>query len=161
MTTPSRRLRSSSQGRAPSPSRSLSSACPLQITTPSTYFYAAASPEDALAVHPYYYEYLRPKTPGGRGWIVDPASFAAGTRRGQALMVGSVDQLVEKVLDASQLLGVDRFIGQIDWFIGQIDWGGLPRQLVEESITRRATEIAPQVRAAIGKASPDKASTTA
>jgi len=126
----------------------------LQITTPSTYFYAAASPEDALAVHPYYYEYLRPKTPGGRGWIVDPASFAAGTRRGQALMVGSVDQLVEKVLDASQLLGVDRFIGQIDW-------GGLPRQLVEESITRRATEIAPQVRAAIGKTSPDKASTTA
>jgi alkanesulfonate monooxygenase SsuD/methylene tetrahydromethanopterin reductase-like flavin-dependent oxidoreductase (luciferase family) len=120
----------------------------------STHFYAGATPSAALAVHPYYYEYLRPKTPGGRGWVVDPDSFAAGTRRGQALMVGSVDQLVEKIVDAHQLLGADRFIGQVDW-------GGLPRALVEESITRLATEIAPQVRAAVGAAGPGPVSSTA
>jgi hypothetical protein len=69
-------------------------------------------------------------------------------------MVGSVDQLVEKIVDAHQLLGADRFIGQVDW-------GGLPRALVEESITRLATEIAPQVRAAVGAAGPGPVSSTA
>lgn len=111
----------------------------------STHFYAAATPDGALAVHPYYAQYLRPKTPGGRGWIVEPTAFAAGTQRGNALMIGSVDQLVEKIVDAHELLGVDRFIGQVDW-------GGLPRELVEASIVRLATEIALQVRAALGHA---------
>ena len=31
-------------------------------------------------------------------------------------------------------------------FYGQFDWGGLPRQLVEDSVHRFATEIAPTVR---------------
>jgi hypothetical protein len=38
--------------------------------------------------------------------------------------------------------------GCVDRFFGQLDWGGLPRALVEESITRLATEIASAVRAA-------------
>ena len=109
----------------------------------STHFFAAATHADAMAAHPYYYEYLRPKQPGGRGWVVDRDAFEAGSRRGQALMVGSTDHLVEKIVDVHQELGVDRFIGQVDW-------GGLPRTMVEESIHRLATEITPQVRAAIG-----------
>ena len=56
-------------------------------------------------------------------------------------MIGSSDQLIEKVLDAHQALGLDRFLGQIDW-------GGLPRAAVEESISRYAEEIATAVRAA-------------
>jgi hypothetical protein len=55
-------------------------------------------------------------------------------------MIGSTEQLTEKILDAQQVLGLDRFFGQIDW-------GGLPKALVEESITRYATEMAPAVRA--------------
>lgn len=57
-------------------------------------------------------------------------------------MIGSSAQLIEKILDAHQVLGLDRFFGQIDW-------GGLPRALVEEAVSRYATEIAPAVRAAI------------
>ena len=91
---------------------------------------------------PYYHEYLRPKTAGGRGFVVDRASFDAGTRPGQALMIGSSDELTEKILDA------DRVLGGLDRFYGQVDWGGLPRPLVEASITRFATEIAPAVRTA-------------
>jgi alkanesulfonate monooxygenase SsuD/methylene tetrahydromethanopterin reductase-like flavin-dependent oxidoreductase (luciferase family) len=102
----------------------------------STHFFAG--PED---VFPYYHEYLRPKTPGGRGFVVGRAAFEAGTRRGQAIMIGSSEQLVEKILDARELLGIDRFFGQFDW-------GGLPRGLVEESLHRYATEIAPAVRGA-------------
>lgn len=106
----------------------------------STHFYAAATPEDARRTFPYYHEYLRPKTPSGRGFLVNQAQFDAGTRRGNAIMIGSSEQLIEKILDAHQTLGLDRFLGQIDW-------GGLPRAAVSDSIHRYAEEIAPAVRA--------------
>ena len=73
--------------------------------------------------------------------MVNQAQFDAGTQRGNAIMIGSSDQLIDKILDAHQALGLDRFLGQIDW-------GGLPRAAVEESISRYAEEIAPAVRAA-------------
>ncbi len=57
-------------------------------------------------------------------------------------MIGSSEQLIEKILDAQQALGLDRFLGQIDW-------GGLPRAAVCDSIHRYAEEIAPAVHAAI------------
>jgi alkanesulfonate monooxygenase SsuD/methylene tetrahydromethanopterin reductase-like flavin-dependent oxidoreductase (luciferase family) len=101
----------------------------------STHFYAGTDD-----VFPYYHEYLRPKTTGGRGFTVNRAAFETGTQRGQAIMIGSSAQLIEKILDAHQLLGIDRFFGQIDW-------GGLPRPLVEQSVHRYATEIAPAIRA--------------
>jgi alkanesulfonate monooxygenase SsuD/methylene tetrahydromethanopterin reductase-like flavin-dependent oxidoreductase (luciferase family) len=108
----------------------------------STHFYAGATPDAARKVFPFYHEYLRPKTPGGRGFLVTQAQFDAGTQRGNAIMIGSSAQLIEKILDAHQVLGLDRFFGQIDW-------GGLPKTLVEDSINRYATEIGPAVRAAI------------
>jgi alkanesulfonate monooxygenase SsuD/methylene tetrahydromethanopterin reductase-like flavin-dependent oxidoreductase (luciferase family) len=108
----------------------------------STHFFAGADPKSAREVFPYYHEYLRPKTPGGRGFLVDRAAFDSGTARGQAIMVGSSEQIIEKILDARQMLGIDRFFGQFDW-------GGLPRGLVEDSLHRYATEIAPEVRRAV------------
>ncbi len=108
----------------------------------STHFFAGSDPKSAREVFPYYHEYLRPKTPGGRGFLVDRAGFEAGTARGQAIMVGSSEQIIEKILDARQMLGIDRFFGQFDW-------GGLPRGLVEDSLHRYATEIAPEVRRAV------------
>jgi alkanesulfonate monooxygenase SsuD/methylene tetrahydromethanopterin reductase-like flavin-dependent oxidoreductase (luciferase family) len=107
----------------------------------STHFFVGATPAAAREVYPYYHEYLRPKSPGARGFIVGPEAFAAGTRRGQALMIGSGEEVAEKLLDTKAALGLDRFFGQVDW-------GGLPRELVEESITRFATEVAPVVRGA-------------
>jgi alkanesulfonate monooxygenase SsuD/methylene tetrahydromethanopterin reductase-like flavin-dependent oxidoreductase (luciferase family) len=109
----------------------------------STHFFAGDTPRAAREIYPYYHEYLRPKKPGGRGFTVSQAAFEAGTARGQAIMIGSTRELIEKILDAHDLLGLDRFYGQVDW-------GGLPRAMVTESITRFATEIAPALRAAIG-----------
>lgn len=109
----------------------------------STHFYAGADPRSARDVFPYYHEYLRPKTAGGRGFTVSPAAFEAGTGPGQAIMIGSADELIDKILEARALLGIDRFFAQFDW-------GGLPRRLVEDSLHRYATEIAPAVRAADG-----------
>jgi alkanesulfonate monooxygenase SsuD/methylene tetrahydromethanopterin reductase-like flavin-dependent oxidoreductase (luciferase family) len=112
----------------------------------STHFFAAASPAAAGQVFPHYHEYLRPKTPDGPGFLVTREQFEAGTQRGQAIMVGSSEQLIEKIMDAHKVLGVDRFLGQIDW-------GGLPQPMVEESIHRYATEIAPAVRDATASSS--------
>ena len=56
-------------------------------------------------------------------------------------MFGTTEQLTEKILDAHQTLGLDRFYGQIDF-------GGLPPTVVHDSLTRFATKIAPHLRAA-------------
>ncbi len=106
----------------------------------STHFHAGETARAAREVYPYYHEYLRPKTPGGRGFLVSEPAFIAGTQPGQALMIGSSQEIAEKILEAHHLLG------GIDRFFGQADWGGLPRDTVEASITRLATEIAPAVR---------------
>lgn len=54
----------------------------------STHFYAGADPESARAVYPYYQEYLRPKTPGGRGLNVSRTAFETGTSPDGAIMIG-------------------------------------------------------------------------
>jgi alkanesulfonate monooxygenase SsuD/methylene tetrahydromethanopterin reductase-like flavin-dependent oxidoreductase (luciferase family) len=107
----------------------------------STHFHAGADPARARAVYPYYHEYLRPKRPGGRGFVVSQAGFDAGTGRRGAIMIGSAGEITDKLLDAVKALGLDRIFAQVDW-------GGLPSGLVEESIARYATEIAPALRAA-------------
>lgn len=107
----------------------------------STHFYAGADPAQARAVYPYYHEYLRPKRPGGRGFVVDRAMFEAGTSNHGAIMIGSAAEITDKLLDAHKALGLDRIFAQVDW-------GGLPAPLVEESIARYATEIAPALRSA-------------
>ena len=59
--------------------------------------------------------------------MVSQSQFEAGTQHGNAIMIGSSEQLIEKILDAHEVLGLDRFLGQIDW-------GGLPRGAVSDSI---------------------------
>ena len=68
--------------------------------------------------------------------------FDTARRRDGALMIGTSEQLTEKILDAQAQLGITRFIGQFDW-------GGLPAARVHGSIGRLATEVAPAVRAAV------------
>ena len=53
-------------------------------------------------------------------------------------MVGGPAQIAEKVLDLHAELGVDRFLGQIDF-------GGMPRQMVRDSIARFGETVAPAV----------------
>jgi alkanesulfonate monooxygenase SsuD/methylene tetrahydromethanopterin reductase-like flavin-dependent oxidoreductase (luciferase family) len=107
----------------------------------STHFYAGADPTTARAVYRYYHEYLRPKRPGGRGFVVSQAAFDAGTSRQGAIMIGSAGEITDKLTDAVKALSLDRIYAQVDW-------GGLPASLVEDSIARYASEIAPALRAA-------------
>jgi hypothetical protein len=91
------------------------------------------------AFYPYYREYLRPKTEGGRGWLVGPDDFRRIVGASGALMVGSPQEVIDKILAEHELLGTDRFFGQIDL-------GGLPPELVSHSIELFATEVAPVIR---------------
>ena len=106
----------------------------------TSHFYAGADPLAARSdIYPYYHQYLSPRTNGGRGWEVSRGQMDALSARGGALMVGGPEELAEKIADLHTILGVDRFMGQVDF-------GGMPRAMVEDSIVRFATEIAPAVR---------------
>jgi alkanesulfonate monooxygenase SsuD/methylene tetrahydromethanopterin reductase-like flavin-dependent oxidoreductase (luciferase family) len=81
-----------------------------------------------------------------RGWppMQRPDFDALRTRRG-ALVVGSVDEVVEKILFQHELFGHDRFLMQTSV-------GDLAHARVLRSIELLGTEVAPAVRAALGAA---------
>ncbi|MER5757242.1 LLM class flavin-dependent oxidoreductase [Streptomyces sp. NPDC002088] len=106
----------------------------------TSHFYVGKTSQGARTdLYPYYREYLRPKTPGGRGWLIDPDQFEAVASPFGALMTGSPQEIIDKILAERELLGIDRFMGQIDF-------GGMPPGMVNDSIELLATEVAPVIR---------------
>ncbi|WP_406434308.1 LLM class flavin-dependent oxidoreductase [Streptomyces sp. NBC_01589] len=106
----------------------------------TSHFYVGKTSQGARTdLYPYYREYLRPKTPGGRGWLIDPDQFEAVASPLGALMTGSPQEIIDKILAERELLGIDRFMGQIDF-------GGMPPGMVNDSIELLATEVAPVIR---------------
>jgi alkanesulfonate monooxygenase SsuD/methylene tetrahydromethanopterin reductase-like flavin-dependent oxidoreductase (luciferase family) len=78
-----------------------------------------------------------------RGWSpLQRQDFdALRTRRG-ALVVGSPEEVVEKILFQHEIFGHQRFLAQMSV-------GTMPRDKVLRSIELFATEVAPAVRAAL------------
>jgi alkanesulfonate monooxygenase SsuD/methylene tetrahydromethanopterin reductase-like flavin-dependent oxidoreductase (luciferase family) len=106
----------------------------------TSHFYVGATQEQALEeFYPYYHRYLSPETNGGRGFHVDRTQMQHLAARRGALMVGGPAQVAEKILDLKNELGVDRFLGQVDL-------GGMPQQMVRDSIQRFGDTVAPAVR---------------
>ncbi|PKQ36265.1 MAG: LLM class flavin-dependent oxidoreductase [Actinobacteria bacterium HGW-Actinobacteria-11] len=105
----------------------------------TSHFYVGESPETALdEFFPFYQRYLSPETNGGRGWHVDRAQAAQLAARRGALMVGDPQQIAEKILDLHGSLGIDRFLGQVDL-------GGMPAEMVRDSISRFGEIVAPAI----------------
>ena len=79
-----------------------------------------------------------------RGWppMQRPSFDALRTLRG-ALVVGSVDEVVEKILYQHEQFGHTRFLAQTSV-------GSLPHDKVLRSIELLGTDVAPRVRAALG-----------
>lgn len=96
--------------------------------------------DQARAAYPHYREFLRPKRPGGSGYHVTPHAYAEGLGPEGALMIGTVDTVTHKLRRLHDATGFDRL--QV-----LTDWGGLPEQLVLDSITRLGKEVAPRLRA--------------
>lgn len=119
----------------------------LRLGLTSHFFIGPTSQGSREAFYPYYREYLRPKTPGGRGWAVSPDDFAQIASPAGALMIGSPQEIIDKIMAERTLLGTERFLGQADL-------GGLPPSLVRQSIELLSSEVAPVIRKETSAASP-------
>ncbi|MDN5758571.1 MAG: LLM class flavin-dependent oxidoreductase [Tomitella sp.] len=75
----------------------------------------------------------------GRGFAMPRAAFDAQTSPSAGLVVGSPQEVIDKLLTYHELYGVDRALIQIGF-------GGMPQREVLEAIELLGTEVAPVVR---------------
>ncbi|WP_460723683.1 LLM class flavin-dependent oxidoreductase [Nocardia heshunensis] len=109
------------------------------------HYFGAPTMEAAAATYPYYYDFLRPKHQGGGGFTVTPGQFQLGLHPGRHLMIGTSEHVIAKLAELYDALHFDRVQALVDW-------GGLPRELVAESVHRLGTEIAPALRSHVAAA---------
>ncbi|OHV33906.1 MULTISPECIES: LLM class flavin-dependent oxidoreductase [Pseudofrankia] len=103
------------------------------------HYFGTSSAGEAMSLYPYYHDFLRPKHPGGGGFVVEREQFALGLRPGQHLMIGTSEQVSEKLAELYDAVRFDRVHALIDW-------GGLPEDAVRESLHRLGEVIAPALR---------------
>ena len=107
----------------------------LPIGTTSL-FYTAETTQDALRE---YYPHLHYGFMAIRGGGYPKQQFEQAVDHRDALMIGSPQQIIEKILYQYELFGHQRFIAQIDF-------GGVPFYKIEKNIELIATEIMPAVK---------------
>jgi probable LLM family oxidoreductase len=107
--------------------------------------YMAKTTEQAKdEFYPYYSNYwYYVNRQRGFGRKMSREEFEDMASPDTALFVGSPEQIIEKVLHQHELYGHTRFLAQVDI-------GGLPFEKVAKNIELLATEVAPQIRKAIG-----------
>lgn len=112
----------------------------LRVAVASHGYVGKRSQEAVEDFYPYYRNYwgylLRQR--GGR-FDITRADMEQMTAPGQALAVGSPQQIVEKILYQHERLGHSRFIAQMDI-------GGMPFSKLASAIELLATHVAPVVR---------------
>lgn len=107
----------------------------LPIATTSL-FYTAENSQDALSE---YYPHINAGMLALRGGGYPKQQFTNAVDHLDALMIGSPQQIIEKMLYQYELFGQQRFMAQIDF-------GGVPFDKIEKNIELIATEIMPAVR---------------
>lgn len=107
----------------------------LPIATTSL-FYTAENSQDALRE---YYPHANSGMLALRGGGYPKQQFAQSTDYRDALMVGSPQQIIEKMLYQYELYGQQRFMAQIDF-------GGVPFDKIMKNIELIATEIMPAIK---------------
>ncbi|MCW9130046.1 LLM class flavin-dependent oxidoreductase [Bacillus paramycoides] len=107
----------------------------LPIATTSL-FYTAENSQDALSE---YYPHINAGMLALRGGGYPKQQFTNAVDYRDALMIGSPQQIIEKMLHQYELFGQQRFMAQIDF-------GGVPFDKIEKNIELIATEIMPAVR---------------
>lgn len=119
--------------------------CELQLGVNNHVFIAEDSQEAADEFFPYYAAMMN-RVGRDRGWppLTRQQYEAARSPRG-ALMVGSVEQVVEKILFEHELFGNTRFLAQASL-------GFVPHALTMRSIELFGNKVVPAVRKALGGA---------
>ena len=86
-----------------------------------------------------FYPHYRSYVSDGRGIHITRPAFDAMTSPHGALMVGSPQEIIDKIMLEHEVFHLDRFMGQIDL-------GGLRRADAFRSIELFATQVAPVLR---------------
>lgn len=107
----------------------------LPIATTSL-FYTAENSQDALRE---YYPHLNLGMQALRGGGYPKQQFAQAIDHRDALMIGSPQQIIEKMLYQYELYGQQRFMAQIDF-------GGVPFDKITKNIELIATKIIPEIK---------------
>ncbi|MDQ0229129.1 LLM class flavin-dependent oxidoreductase [Metabacillus malikii] len=117
----------------------------LKVGVTGHAYFAKTSEQARDEFYPYYanyWEYVNRQR--GMGTRLSRDDFEQMVGPESALLVGSPDQIVEKILKQHELFGHQRFLAQVDI-------GGQPFEYVMNSIELLATEIAPRVRKELQK----------
>jgi probable LLM family oxidoreductase len=89
----------------------------------------------------YYQQYLSEAMPRGKRAVqLSPADFQSLTGPGTALMIGSAQEMIDKIMQEYELLHHDRFLAQLDV-------GRLPFHEVAKAIELFGEKVAPVIRA--------------
>lgn len=99
-------------------------------------FYTAENSQDALRE---YYPHLDLGMKALRGGGYPKQQFAQAIDHRDALMIGSPQQIIEKMLYQYELYGQQRFMAQIDF-------GGVPFDKITKNIELIATKIMPEIK---------------
>lgn len=95
-------------------------------------------------MYPYFAEGMMANNhQRGRGFAIPRAAFDAQTSPNAGLVVGSPQEVIEKLLAYNELYGLDRALIQIGF-------GGMPQKDVLEAIELLGAEVAPVVRREVG-----------
>lgn len=112
----------------------------LPVSTASL-FYTAETSQQALKD---FYPHLNTGMSFLRGVGYPKPQFAASTDHREALMVGSPQQIIEKILYQHELYGHQRFMAEIDF-------GGVPFDKIMKNIELIGNEIIPAVKKHLSK----------
>jgi probable LLM family oxidoreductase len=117
----------------------------------NSHAYIGRDAQQARELHrAFYQQYLREAMPRGKRPIqLSPAEFQSMTGAGTALMVGSVQEMIDKIMQEYELLHHDRFLAQIDV-------GRLPFREVAKAIERFGERVAPIIRAETTNGTPER-----
>ncbi|QHA35321.1 LLM class flavin-dependent oxidoreductase [Rossellomorea marisflavi] len=107
----------------------------LPLATTS-FLYTAKDSQTALRE---FYPHLNSAMIQLKGGGYPQDQFAAATDHRDALMIGSPQQIIEKILYQHELYGHQRFLGEIDL-------GGIPLDQIKKNIELIATDIMPSVK---------------
>ena len=106
----------------------------------TSHFYVEPTSQGARdSFYPYYSRYIGNNMPNARGQQLPRDAFDAWAGPRGALLAGSPQEIIDKILWEHELLGHDRFLAQIGL-------GGLPFDATARSIELLATEVLPTIR---------------
>lgn len=112
----------------------------------AVHMHGYVAPGAEQAVEEYYPSYAQAMTQLGRerGWgAMTKNTFNNLRGRGGSLVLGTPEQVAEKIVDVQKLLGIERFMLHISV-------GTLPHEQVLRAIELMGTQVAPLVRAELG-----------